>query len=63
MYHVYQIDFDRSNEREQTDGNFDQKNQFQIHEVFNYCDNQVGGEKLLDIHVRGSSSKENINLN
>lgn len=62
-FFVYKIDLDKSNVMEQQEG-VEEKEEFKIEKIFDYQVQDTDGRQveLLDIHVRGSSEKEAINV-
>jgi hypothetical protein len=56
------IDLDESNEFE-AETELDPATQFQICPVFKYYEDKVGFKPLKQLHIRGSSRKEPIDLN
>ena len=62
IYNLYMIDLDESNEYEQEEG-FDPSAMYQMYPLFRYNEDKVGSKPLKQMHIRGSSRKEPIDLN
>jgi hypothetical protein len=61
-YNLYMIDLDESNEHE-LEGKIDPASLYRMKFLFRYTEDQVKKKPLKQIHVRGSSRKEPIDLN
>ena len=66
MYRLFHIDLDESNQFEQSEEEWANKktNQYQFNAVLEYQDEDVDSQPLKQIHVRGSSKKnDNFDMN